>query len=273
MSLTMKEDPIKAQAFDEAHKKAARWGPNKPGAHELQDYSTRDHVLGVFSVITGAVLSTVSLVHLASLFQWSYLYSVLIATGLGMLAADVLSGLIHWFADSYGSVDLAVVGKMFIRPFREHHIDPTAITRHGFIETNGHNYLTMLPGYCIAMYNFLYLPTSHVIEWYFTYCFLQALALFVIFTNQIHKWSHTHRGLPRWVKLLQDLHIILPRQHHRVHHVAPHETYFCITTGWCNFPFEKLRFWAALEAIIYWTLRVKPRQDDLAWANKGLITN
>lgn len=41
MSLTMKEDPIKAQAFDEAHKKAARWGPNKPGAHELQDYSTR----------------------------------------------------------------------------------------------------------------------------------------------------------------------------------------------------------------------------------------
>ena len=120
------------------------------------------------------------------------------------------------------------------------------------------------------MRNFLYLPTSHVLKWYSTYCFLEAFALFIMLTNQIHKWSHMHTGLPHWVKLLQDFHIILPRQHHRVHHVAPHETYFCITTGWCNYPFEKLRIWTGLETIIYWILRVKPRQDDLAWANKGL---
>lgn len=86
---------------------------------------------------------------------------------------------------------------------------------------------------------------------------------------QIHKWSHTYFGLPVWVVWLQEHHIILPRRHHRIHHVAPHETYFCITTGWLNWPLEKLHFWSALEMIIETTTGYKPRADDMKWAQKG----
>lgn len=85
---------------------------------------------------------------------------------------------------------------------------------------------------------------------------------------QIHKWSHTYFGLPKWVMFLQEHHIILPRRHHRIHHVAPHETYFCITTGWLNWPLEKLNFWPILESIIELSTGYKPRADDMKWAQK-----
>jgi len=100
------------------------------------------------------------------------------------------------------------------------------------------------------------------------YSFLFVFGLFITFTNQIHKWSHTYSGLPRLVTFLQDCHFILPRKHHRIHHVAPHETYFCITTGWLNYPLEKLHFWASVEWLIERLTGVGPRTDDLKWASK-----
>lgn len=105
-----------------------------------------------------------------------------------------------------------------------------------------------------------------------TFIYLRYLSCFIILLcillNQFHCWSHTYFGLPRHITLLQDLHIILPRKHHRIHHVAPHDTYFCITTGWLNYPLEVCRFWTGLEYLIEKSTGNKPRADDLSWASK-----
>ncbi|XP_009463836.1 PREDICTED: transmembrane protein 189 [Nipponia nippon] len=194
--------------------------------------------------------------------------SVIVGIFAGVITADFLSGLFHWGADTWGSVELPIVGKAFIRPFREHHIDPTAITRHDFIETNGDNcFMTLVPLANMA-YKFVSFSPEALYETCPWECYVFALIIFITMTNQIHKWSHTYFGLPRWVIFLQDWHVILPRKHHRIHHVSPHETYFCITTGWLNYPLEKIRFWRCLENIIQAVTGEKPRADDMKWAQK-----
>ena len=50
--------------------------------------------------------------------------------------------------------------------------------------------------------------------------------------------------------------------------MSPHETFFCITTGWLNYPFEAIGFWTFLERHIERVTGAKPRDDDLAWAKK-----
>ncbi|CAF4636674.1 unnamed protein product [Rotaria sp. Silwood1] len=187
---------------------------------------------------------------------------------LGISTADLASGIVHWGADTWGSVDMPVIGRNFLRPFREHHIDPTSITRHDFIETNGDNFAVTVPYLLYMAYKFTFFNDSDIKRTYNFEVYMFLLAIFVSMTNQFHKWSHTYFGLPSYITFLQRYHIILPRRHHRIHHVVPHDTYFCITTGWLNWPLEAINFWSRLETMIEKYSGAKPRSDDFAWAQK-----
>ncbi|PIK58040.1 hypothetical protein BSL78_05019 [Apostichopus japonicus] len=248
---------------------SARWGQNHAGAKELASlYSKHKRVQEYLCVLAGSYLMFYVGAMLITHFRTENWITTLIAGLFGIIVADFFSGLVHWGADSYGSVTLPIVGKAFIRPFREHHIDPTAITRHDFIETNGDNFMIAVVLLTPNALQFYFGNESSIQSSYSIQSFFFLLSVFVTLTNQIHKWSHTYFGLPWWVTLLQDLHVILPRRHHRVHHVAPHETFFCITTGWLNYPMEKYAFWTNLEKCIEYFTGLKPRVDDLKWAKK-----
>ncbi|KAJ8673376.1 hypothetical protein QAD02_004638 [Eretmocerus hayati] len=246
-----------------------RWGPNHRGAQELASlYSGGKRNQEKICVIVCIVLITLNMLFILVRIRLENLSGMVIAALCGCITADFISGFAHWAADTWGSIELPIIGKNFLRPFREHHIDPTSITRHDFIETNGDTFAVTIPVLCKLSWDFLSLPEPDIQKRFFWICYWYQLTIFVALTNQIHKWSHTYFGLPSYVVWLQEHRIILPRRHHRVHHVAPHETYFCITTGWLNWPLEKLRFWQILECIIEAVTGCKPRADDLKWAQK-----
>lgn len=184
---------------------------------------------------------------------------VLLALVSGYIAADFCSGVVHWLGDTWGSPDLPLLGATVIRPFREHHVDQTAIARHDFVETNGANCLISLPPAAAS----LILPLEGGQELgLFAATFLGSLILWVFGTNQFHKWAHLSTP-PTWIATLQRWHLILPPDHHAIHHTAPFSRYYCITVGWWNWPLSKLGVFPFLEQLITSLTGALPRRDDI----------
>ncbi len=150
---------------------------------------------------------------------------------LAHLAADLASGLAHWFCDNFLSVETPFVGRIIIYSFREHHRDPLAMTRHGFVELNGTNCLPLVPVVALGLW-FGYglddgLPATAFRG------FLILFSLLIFLTNQFHVWAHVE-SRPRIISWLQRKRLILPPDQHDVHHSANHDSAYCITSGWMN---------------------------------------
>jgi ubiquitin-conjugating enzyme E2 variant len=183
-----------------------------------------------------------------------------LAALVGLLVADFLSGFVHWAFDTWGSVDTPFFGKLAIRTFRHHHVDEKAITRHDFIETNGHNFGL---AFMFSASGLVYLDaaTASLLD-VFAGMALAFTSFFVSMTSQIHKWAHMDRA-PRIVQVMQRARLVLSPSHHAGHHAAPYNKNYCITVGWLNGPLRCVRFFEILEWTITALTGAIPREDDL----------
>jgi plasmanylethanolamine desaturase len=204
--------------------------------------------IGAFVLLACIALARV----VASLLQQpasSRVLMVLLAMLLGYVIADLLSGIVHWAFDTWWSETTPIIGQAFVKPFRDHHVDPSSITQHDWVETNGNNCLGALPVLVVAFV----VPTSST-RGLFTCTLMLSLALGVLATNQFHKWAH-EEDPGRVVRTLQRWHLILPAAHHRVHHASPHDTHYCITTGWFNAVLAASGAFRTMERAVRWSRR------------------
>jgi plasmanylethanolamine desaturase len=96
----------------------------------------------------------------------------------------------------------------------------------------------------------------------FAAAFLGALVFWVMLTNQFHKWSHQEHPAGA-VRFLQRFHLILPPAHHAVHHTAPFNRCYGITTGWLNPLLGAVGFYPGLERLVTRLTGALPRKEDL----------
>jgi plasmanylethanolamine desaturase len=182
---------------------------------------------------------------------------------LGIAAADFLSGLIHWTADTWGSETMPILGRRLLHPFRVHHVNPDDFLRRQFLDTNGDVAIAMLP----FLSGMFWIP----LETAAGQCVAALLLGFCgigLWANQAHQWAHMPRP-PRLVRLLQDCRLLLSHRVHQRHHRPPHVTDYCIVTGWCNGLLNRMSFFQRLERAVTLTTGFRPREDD---ANFGSAT-
>jgi plasmanylethanolamine desaturase len=170
--------------------------------------------------------------------------------------ADLVSGLVHWTADTWFSESMPVFGRRFLRPFRVHHVNPDDFLRRNFLDCNGD----------VAMLNTPILVSALVVPVATGSGAALSLALMTFAaislpTNQVHQWAHMPVPPPA-VRRLQRLGIILSGDDHARHHEEPFVANYCIATGWCNRWLSAVGFFPACERLITRISGLEPRADE-----------
>jgi ubiquitin-conjugating enzyme E2 variant len=171
---------------------------------------------------------------------------LVLAAAAGVCAADVATGATHWLFDRCFDESTPGLGPAFVQPFREHHRDPSAITRHGFLEVSGNNALALCPVLWFSLplapgFGVEFVPTVGL-------AFVLAAVTGAFVTNSIHRWAHAAE-VPRGVRWLQRHGVILAPDHHALHHQGAHDRAYCVTTGWMNPVLDGLGVFRSVERL------------------------
>lgn len=200
---------------------------------------------------------------LSQLHELELLWLALLAIPLSLVLGDLVSGLVHWTADTYFSEETPIIGQSLVKPFRLHHLYPRDICTHDLVTTVGNVCIIAVPvlAVCISLLWF-YEDSSWLA---FSILCIALMSLATVLTNQFHKWAH-QESPSRLVRLLQHTRLVLDPAHHQIHHTKPFNMHYCITNGWLNPLLNKIQFFRSFEATLRFlgieVATAKEREED-----------
>jgi sterol desaturase/sphingolipid hydroxylase (fatty acid hydroxylase superfamily) len=165
-----------------------------------------------------------------------------------VLAADFVTGLVHWWEDTYGDPSWPIIGEAVIEPNIKHHEDQALFARMTSLCSRNWQPLTLGIVACALAW---------AAGW-FTWQLACVSALAAI-GNEVHAWAHV-RPANSIARMLQDMAIVQTPQQHAKHHRPPYASNFCSLTNLVNPVLEALRFWPALEWAVATTTGIEPKR-------------
>lgn len=166
------------------------------------------------------------------------------------LAADLVTGIVHWLEDVFADESMPFIGRHVARTNIGHHHFPRHFTRLTWWQSSwllcGLAAVFLLAAWCCGFLTWQ--------AWLF--------ALLSANANEIHKWAHRTRAengpaitFFQYIRLLQT-----PR-HHARHHTDPKDCHYCTISNVLNPLLDRINFWSGLERLVTRATGLRRRRD------------
>lgn len=176
-----------------------------------------------------------------------------------VLAADFISGVVHWWEDRYARLDDGPLQQIAIDNLR-HHARPREFLAKGYWASSWD--LWLLGGAAAGAAALLGVLSWHVV----------LFAVLVANANQVHKWAHrTREENGALVGTLQRLHLLQTARHHGRHHQGCRDSHYCVLTNFLNPLLEEVQFWRRLERAVARITGATCRDEEGELARLGLL--
>lgn len=162
------------------------------------------------------------------------------------IAADFITGLIHWWEDRYSNPKWPILGPLVAEPNELHHTQPAAFLAGSYLWRNS---TALVPALIVAI------CCGIIGQWWWA-----LTAFFCSQANEVHCWAH-RGGTPAIIRRVQETGLFQGPRHHAKHHTEPHDSHFCVMTNFLNPLLDGIGFWRFLEKTVYFVFLAKTKAN------------